>query len=125
VAGAEYHRKYNLARYHRLRAEYMALLGGICVDCGTDQDLEFDHDDASSKSFDVGKLLNYSKAVRDEELRKCVPRCSPCHRVKSLLKGDINSVGHGEGKSGKKNCPCAPCKDRKAEYMRNYVRKTS
>ena len=108
-----------------MRAEYVALLGGKCVDCGTDQNLEFDHDDASSKSFDIGKLLNYAKAVRDAEIRKCVLRCNPCHLKKSIRAGDIKSVEHGGGKSGKKNCPCLLCKARKAEYMRGYERKTA
>ena len=120
MTDVEYHRVYNLARYHRLRAEYIVLLEGKCVDCGTDQNLEFDHNDADSKSFDVGKLLNYSKEVREAELLKCVLRCSPCHRKKSVREGDIRSVGHGEGKSGKRNCSCKPCRTRKAEYMKNY-----
>jgi hypothetical protein len=122
MSSAEYHRAYNRERYRRLRAEYVAQLGGKCVDCGTEEDLEFDHADASSKSVEVAKMLNYSKAVRDAEVKKCVLRCSSCHRRKSISAGDINSVDHGGGKSGKKNCPCTPCRERKAEYMRDYRR---
>ncbi len=33
-----------------------------------------------------------------------------------------NAVEHGGGLSGKKNCPCTPCKDRKAAYMQTYKR---
>ena len=117
---AEYHRTYNRERYRRLRAEYVELLDGKCIDCGSTENLEFDHIDASKKSFDIGKLLNYSKAARDEELKKCTLRCSSCHKKKSVLAGDIKTVEHGGGASGKRNCPCVLCKARKAEWMKNY-----
>lgn len=120
---AEYHRTYNRERYRRLRKEYIQRLGGICIDCGTDQALEFDHADASTKSFDIGRLLNYSRKVREDELVKCVLRCHDCHLAKSIAAGDIKTVEHGGGLSGKKNCPCTPCKTRKAEYMKNYQRR--
>jgi len=116
----EYHRVYNRERYRRLRAEYITKLGGQCIDCGSVENLEFDHDDASIKSFDIGKLLNYSKAVREMELKKCVLRCSSCHKKKSVRAGDVWTVEHGGGVSGKRNCPCIPCKQKKTEYMRNY-----
>ena len=117
----EYMRKYNLARYHARRAEAIERLGGACVDCASISSLEFDHEDASTKSFEIGRLLNVSKARFEEELLKCVLRCGPCHVEKSMRE-DWNVVEHGGGSSGKKNCPCALCKARKAEYMKNYVR---
>lgn len=123
MRNVEYHRRYNRERYRRLRAEYVQRLGGVCIDCGSKENLEFDHDDASTKSFDIGKLLNYSKATREAELDKCVLRCSSCHKKKSVRAGDVKTVEHGGGLSGKRNCPCLPCKARKAEYMRNNSRR--
>lgn len=56
------------------------------------------------------------------ELNKCQLLCRPCHLKKSQTDGSSRAVEHGGGESGKKNCPCAPCKARKAEYMANYYR---
>jgi hypothetical protein len=57
----EYHREYNGKRYHTRKAELVSLLGGVCSDCGSSHDLEFDHIETTSKSFIIAKLLNYSK----------------------------------------------------------------
>lgn len=114
----EYHREYNLTRYHRLRLEYIEQLGGQCTVCGSTEQLEFDHIDPSTKTIDVGKLLNVSKVVREAELKKCQLLCKPHHIEKSRRERE---VVHGGGLSGKKNCPCGPCKDRKAQYMREYA----
>lgn len=119
----EYHRKYNLARYHRIRSEAIAAKGGVCVDCGTTDSLEFDHVDASTKSFDVGKLLNVSKVAREAELSKCALRCKSCHILKTTRSGDNGAVGHGGGLTGKRNCYCDLCAPLKAEYMRNWKKK--
>ena len=116
----EYMKEYNLKRYYRVRSECVEALGGKCVRCGTTESLEFDHIDRHTKSFDVGKLLNYSKAKRDSELLKCQLLCTQCHILKGDEYRDQKQVGHGEGLSGKRNCPCKECKARKAEYMKNY-----
>lgn len=116
----EYHRIYNLTRYHQRRARYIEQLGGKCVDCGTTKNLEFDHIVAEDKSIEIGDLLNYSEGRVQTELKKCALRCKRCHQKKSVTVGDIRSVEHGGGLSGKKNCPCIPCKTRKREYMQRY-----
>ena len=113
-------RVYNLKRYHTKRNYYIEMLGGECVLCGSKENLEFDHIDPTTKKLDVGKLLNYSKAVAEAELSKCQLLCKTHHIAKSRKEA---SVEHGGGASGKKNCKCAPCRLRKAEYMKNYKRK--
>jgi hypothetical protein len=85
MASNEYHRQYNIRRYHRLRAEYIEKLGGCCIDCGTVENLEFDHPDPRTKEFSIGRMLNVSKAKRDAEVAKCVLRCKPCHTEKSAI----------------------------------------
>lgn len=87
----KYHREYNKARYHRIRNEYLEQLGGQCIDCSVEYDLEFDHVDPSTKLFPIGKLLNFSKVKRDEEIKKCVLRCKSCHIIKSVANGDCVS----------------------------------
>lgn len=62
-----------------------------CKDCGYnkhDVALDFDHIDPSLKSFSIGRELtrNSIKNIMNE-IRKCVVRCSNCHRIKSYLEG--------------------------------------
>jgi hypothetical protein len=117
-----YMREYNLARYHRIRAEAIAALGGECVDCNVTEDLEFDHLDRYEKSFDVGRLLNYSKLRRDEELKKCVLRCGDCHRAKTKALKDYKGVPHGEGIVGKRKCQCGSCAPLKETQSEKFER---
>ena len=59
---------------------------GPCVDCGTWDDLEVDHNNADSKAFNVSQLWSLSKTNprRIEELEKCVVRCVNCHLFKTV-----------------------------------------
>ena len=118
----EYAREYQRNRYEERRTQAVEILGGVCVDCGTTDNLEFDHVDPSTKEFAIGDMFSkYSWEKIEQELIKCVLRCKPCHGIKSLSNGDIYSVEHGGGLSGKKNCKCPPCKAKKAEYMSEYA----
>ena len=116
----EYMRPYQLERYHTRRASFIEYLGGSCVRCSTNEDLEFDHIDRSSKSFNVSKRMT---SMNYEELKlevdKCQLLCKDCHLEKSREAGDLKDVGHGGGNSGKRNCKCEPCKLKKAEYMKS------
>lgn len=107
--------QYDLQRYRRRRAWAISYLGGRCGECGSVIDLEFDHLDPSAKSFEISSALLHGNAKLLPELDKCTLRCKQHHRERTA---DQRSVGHGEGRSGKRNCRCAKCKARKAEYMR-------
>lgn len=116
----EYSRKYQANRYKVRRAAFIEELGGSCKKCGATENLEFDHIDSSTKSFDISKALgsrSYEKLA--EEIKKCQLLCGICHLEKSRENKDLGNVSHGGGKSGKRNCPCAPCKAKKAEYMKS------
>lgn len=117
-----YMRDVNARRYAARRAAGVEALGGKCVGCSTENELEFDHVDPSEKEFNLGSIWKGTQARIDAELQKCVLRCHSCHVAKSVREGDVGTVGHGEGQSGKKNCSCELCAARKAEYMRNYMR---
>jgi hypothetical protein len=58
-----------------------------CVDCGeTDiMVLEFDHEDPSQKTANVGQLIGGGHSLRrvKVEVSKCVVRCANCHRRKT------------------------------------------
>lgn len=86
------------------RAEFMA--GKSCVFCGATERLEIDHIDPSQKV--THRVWWWSKARRDDELKKCRVLCSRCHserHAKELRKSD-----HGS-KSGymTRGCRCAAC----------------
>jgi hypothetical protein len=115
----QYNSEYTLVRYHTRRAECLKILGSKCVKCGTAEALEIDHINPDEKTLSLGRMLSRPWRVVLEELRKCQLLCKSCHKSKSVL---YNSVEHGEGKSGKKNCACALCRDKKAQYMREYKR---
>ena len=62
-----------------------------CVDCGETNVLALEFDHIHSKKFDVGTALvsNISLDLVKKEIKKCVVRCSTCHRIKTHL--EINS----------------------------------
>lgn len=120
MASKEYHRQYNINRYHKRRAEYVEALGGKCVDCGSVEELEFDHVDPSTKELNIGSMLNYAKAKVDAEIKKCVLRCKGCHVRKTSDNGDNPTVEHGGGLTGKRNCYCLLCAPLKREYNRQW-----
>lgn len=117
MAGNEYHRVYNLKRYHRIRKEIIDLLGGKCVECGTTENLEFDHIDRETKNFNIGRLTNVSREKLLKELPLCQLLCKPHHDIKSAKE---ESVEHGGGLTGKKNCRCEYCAPLKNAYARRY-----
>ncbi len=119
MSSNEYHREYNIRRYHTRRQRAIEQLGGKCVDCGSTTELEFDHTVREDKLFDSKRWMNVSLEKFQAEIEKCVLRCAPCHRIRT---SEQLGVEHGGGISGKRNCKCEPCRERKREYMRNYKR---
>lgn len=80
-----YHKVYQLARYHRRRAEAIKLLGGKCVRCGSTVNLDFDHINKSTKNFTIAKIWSASEKRFTEELAKCQLLCrDKCHYEKSI-----------------------------------------
>ena len=62
-----------------------------CVDCGETNVLALEFDHLHSKKFDIGTALggNTKLASRvKEEIKKCVVRCSTCHRIKTHIERD-------------------------------------
>lgn len=107
-------------RFYAKYAEAKEYLGNKCVDCGTSQDLEFDHIDRSQKTGDIGDLWSYSNARFWAEVDKCTLRCKEHHTKRT---SEQLGVEHGGGLTGKDRCKCDPCKARKREYMRERKHK--
>jgi hypothetical protein len=73
----EYDRKWLAARRNAWLAE-----NGPCVDCGTWDDLQIDHVDASTKIS--SRVWSWSEKKRLAELAKCVVRCRVDHQEKTV-----------------------------------------
>lgn len=86
----EYMKAYMNKRYHTLRAEFVEMLGGKCVDCGALDNLEFDHVDYTQKKYDIARILTHKREKVLAELEKCVLRCNTCHIEKS--RGEISEM---------------------------------
>lgn len=106
------------ARRQAKRDLCVAKLGGICVDCGTTERLEFDHVDPAQKSEEIYKLLYCSDAKLFAELAKCVLRCKPCHTIKTGkeqtgLNADRTAAvvlkPHGTPARYRQGCKCDDC----------------
>jgi hypothetical protein len=115
-----YIRDYQKKKYVERKDIYIQKLGGKCVLCSSTESLEFDHVDATTKSFTfTTKIATLSIEKLNLEAEKLQLLCNKCHKEKTATSSDDGSVGHGQGSSGKRNCPCAPCKAKKAEYMKS------
>lgn len=113
---------YDRQRYLARKQQLIEYLGGVCVDCGTSETLEFDHEDRMTKQFAITSNWNRPLEELIDELDKCVLRCEDHHSEKTRAE---RSVEHGGGLSGKRNCPCSPCKAKKAEYNREHYKRRS
>lgn len=111
---------YDKSRYNERRELLLDLIGRECADCGSTDRIEFDHVDSKSKEFALMSRWNRPLEQLQAEIAKCQPLCHECHLKKTLQQ---TSVEHGGGLSGKKNCKCAPCRSKKAEYMREWKRR--
>lgn len=85
----EEQREYQRQWVARRRAEWFA--DKCCIDCGSTDRLELDHVDPSQKISH--SIWSWSKSRRAIEIAKCVVRCFPCHRVKTVLNKEN---AHGE-----------------------------
>jgi 5-methylcytosine-specific restriction endonuclease McrA len=84
----EYQRAWLLARRNR----GVALLGSCCADCGSFDNLEFDHIDPETKDSRLkgsdrgtGSLWSWSWERIEIELAKCQLLCTACHKKKSSI----------------------------------------
>ena len=103
-------------RYHRLRAEWIESQGGKCVLCSSVEDLEIDHVDRATKSFDIARIWSRSKIVRETELAKCQVLCKKCHLKKTTAEN--LAIGNHCTKSHdyRKKCRCLGCR----EWVHSY-----
>jgi hypothetical protein len=109
---------YMKERWKQRRQKAIEYLGGRCIQCGTTENLEFDHIDPSTKVATIAKISAASEQRFWAEVDKCQLLCSTHHREKTI---QGKSVEHGQGMTGKRNCYCELCKPLKQAY--NKARK--
>ena len=73
--------------HERFQKKVIKAVGGAqnlkCATCGYDKcvaALEFHHLDPTNKFKAISKMQNYSAALIEEEISKCVILCCRCHR---------------------------------------------
>lgn len=118
-----YYKEWSDARRQRA-IEY---LGSICVRCGSNERLEFDHINGKDKSYPIAKNLNRRWEVLILELNKCQLLCRPCHLAKSKENDEtgggqnkLEEFPHGTHTGYTMGCREECCRAARREYRRNY-----
>ena len=108
-------------RYRKRIDEAIQYLGGKCVDCGSDENLEFDHKDGSAKIKNVTSMASYSNKTFWKEVDKCELRCHLCHNRRTIL-----GLGRQDGQvvhgtlASYRYCKCDVCRKVHSDYMKDY-----
>lgn len=79
----KYMRRYNKDRRTERWVKAVEMLGGACTECGSKDNLQFDHIDPSTKKLHIGQQITGSWPEIEAELQKCQLLCYPCHKIKS------------------------------------------
>ena len=102
---------------------YINLLGGVCVNCCTEENLQFDHVLPEEKHFSISIHLSDMSVERIlPELQKCQLLCTDCHKYKTredrrtrlgieIKHGTLNAY-HNRG------CRCELCRDAAAYFRK-------
>ena len=76
-------------RRAKRRSQLVSMLGGRCAECGFTLDLQIDHKDGSTKSFNLsGWHLDKPMTELVAELNKCQLLCYVHHREKTIKAGE-------------------------------------
>ena len=108
-----------MERYYRRKEVLLDALGRECAHCGSTDNIQFDHIDPETKSWDI--LTEWSKALRLqlEEVKKCQPLCKDCHKIKS---DEYQTRSCVDNKFAKRGCDCDLCGDRRIREVRDWQR---
>lgn len=107
-----------LSRYHSRMEAMKDYLGGQCASCSSTEQLQIDHIDPTTKSFNLSKKWGAPWETLKDELAKCQLLCKQCHRLKTSHENSIkipHNAGifkHGSYKMRYANlCKCQECTD--------------
>ena len=123
-----YMKEYMIKRYHQRRNKAIEFLGGKCVCCETNENLEFDHINRTEKTINIAKLWGIKEQTFWQEIEKCQLLCTECHRNKSIkerglkkakgVHGSITNYTHH-------GCRCKKCTKAQTQRIQNIRKKRS
>lgn len=114
-----------LSRYRKRRQFAIEFLGGKCVVCGTTENLEIDHIDKRTKSFQITQKWSVPLDIYISELRKCQLLCHTHHKEKSDREKDWGGL-YGPSDHGSlayyknRGCRCDKCRLAYSEHTAAY-----
>jgi len=77
---------YMKERWRKRRAAAIIRLGSVCIVCGANENLEFDHIDPDTKLCSVARASSFSEVRFWNEVRKCQLLCTDCHKEKHIAR---------------------------------------
>lgn len=116
-----YMRRYQNSWISHRRAIAADYLGGRCVKCGSDENLEFDHVDPKSKVSH--RIWSWSQSRLIVELQKCQLLCRTCH-VKKTSAERWRPITHGTVGGYRRGCHCHECNGANTESRRRALGRT-
>lgn len=121
-----YIKEYQQRRREERRVYAVNKLGGKCINCGTTENLEFDHIIPINTNIHgrrISELLTASKSRLDKELELCQILCEECHKLKTAFEDRTHaSLTHGTLSAVRYCKPiCDDCKDVRNKYNRQYM----
>lgn len=111
----QYMNAYMKERYRKRREEAIIYLGGVCVDCGTTNDLHFHHQDPTQKSFTIARGSSFSNERFWAEIDKCFLLCMDCHHTHHA-----STYPCGTPQKYWRGCTCTECKRAYRNHCRDY-----
>jgi len=78
------HPTYQHEKKAERRAQIIAFLGGSCIQCGTTEQLHFDHIDPATKAYNIQSYLTRSWEKLLPEILKCQLLCQAHHLQKTM-----------------------------------------
>ncbi len=111
------HAEYERLRYHQRRAAEVDALGGKCAQCGSTEQLEFDHVEPEDKSFNVAERWSIGLGSWHAETSKCQLLCRDCHQEKTLA-WHAQRAAHNRWRYQKHGCRCDECRADYSAYRR-------
>lgn len=112
-------REYFNNRRKERRKKFFDILGGKCQICGSKENLQFDHRDPKTKSFNISEQIDTNINKLLKELNKCDLLCAKHHRVKTKMNEDFSlpATQHGSLRMYiHYGCRCKLCKQKISDY---------
>ena len=108
----------NTLKRQKRKKELIDMLGGKCVNCGSKNNLEFDHLEPSQKKFKISEILDWGELNIKAETSKCQLLCKQCHHQKTLKNLEYGAEApHGSlWRYRKYKCRCDDCNDANDNY---------